>query len=251
MAHLAVNSEKNVGCSEILDPLNIPYHIAFIMDGNRRWAKRHQRPVEMGYMKGADTIMTVVRSAAKLGVKVITVYAFSTENWNRNPDEIQSLMKIFQLYLNKMGQTMVQEGVRLETIGDLSPFPEDIKKNLQKTKERTKDGKEVDLVLALNYGGRDDVRRAALKVAEDIAIGKIDKDSFTEKMFSLYLDTAKWPDPDLLIRTSGELRVSNFLLWQISYSEVYITDVLWPDFTDRDLVLAIREFQKRTRRRGG
>jgi undecaprenyl diphosphate synthase len=251
MLYFAENTEQGMACWEILDPSKIPYHVAIIMDGNRRWAKKNHRPVEMGYMKGADTIMTIARTAAKLGVKVITVYAFSTENWNRSRAEIDSLMKVFQFYLDKMSLTMVQEGVRLETIGDLSPFPEDIKATLDKIKEMTKEGRNADLVLALNYGGRDDVRRAALKVGEDMAIGKVCKESFTEKMFSLYLDTAKWPDPDLLIRTSGELRVSNFLLWQISYSEVYISDVLWPDFTDSDLLQAIREFQKRTRRRGG
>jgi undecaprenyl diphosphate synthase len=231
--------------------MHVPYHIAFIMDGNRRWANRHGRPLEMGYMQGADAMMNAVRASAKRGIKVVTVYAFSTENWNRSPEEVSSVMRVFQLYLNRMGPTMVREGVRLETIGNLTPFPLQIQQTLQKTKEKTREGKNIDLVLALNYGGRDDIRRAALKMAEELQAGKITREGFTEKAFSQYLDTARWPDPDLLIRTSGEFRVSNFLLWQISYSEVYITDVLWPDFTENDLDLALREFQKRTRRLGG
>ncbi len=237
--------------SEDLDLLKIPRHVALIMDGNRRWAKKHFKPLEMGYIRGADAMMDVVRAAAKIGIQTVTAYAFSTENWSRSPEEIQSLMGLFKLYLKKMGPKMVAEGVRLETIGDLTPFPEEVREILVKTKEKTAKGDKIDLVLALSYGGRDDIRRAAWRMAEDYAGGKIGKEEFTEKGFSLYLDTARWPDPDLLIRTGGEFRVSNFLLWQISYSEVYITDVLWPDFTDHDLVKAIKEFQKRTRRRGG
>ncbi|MBM3201213.1 MAG: di-trans,poly-cis-decaprenylcistransferase [Chlamydiae bacterium] len=230
---------------------NIPHHIALIMDGNRRWANRERQPLEVGYIKGAEAMLKIVRKAATMGVKVVTAYAFSTENWNRPREEIGSVIKVFELYLRKMGRMMVKEGVRLETIGDLTAFPESIQKSIQNAKEKTKDGTKVDLILALNYGGRDDLRRAALKIASDLECGKITREGFTENLFSKYLDTARWPDPDLLIRTSGEFRVSNFLLWQISYSEVYITDVLWPDFTEDDLALAIGEFQKRVRRRGG
>ncbi len=229
----------------------VPHHIAIIMDGNRRWAKQKGLPAMIGHWKGADALTNVVSSAARLGVKVITVYAFSTENWGRSLEEVEALMDLFKTYLLKQREQMVSDGIRLDVIGDLSRLPETVRSVLKETKEQTAHCERIELVLALNYGGRDDIRRATLAIIKDCEEGKLQKEQLSEALFSTYLDTAKWKDPDLIIRTSGQIRLSNFLLWQISYSEVYITDVLWPDFNDTELFNAITEYQRRERRLGG
>lgn len=229
----------------------IPRHIAIVMDGNRRWAKQRGISDTYGHWKGADVIMSIVRLASNLGVRVITLYAFSTENWSRSREEIDELMKLICFYLENNKQGMIEESVRLETIGDLSRLPEEVQEVLRKTKEATSGGAKIKLVLALNYGGRDDLKRAFVQMAEDLEKGKIVRQNISEALISGYLDTAPFGDPDLFIRTSGEQRLSNFLLWQLSYTEVYVTEVLWPDFTQEDLLNAIREFQKRNRRLGG
>lgn len=233
-----------------LDPTRIPQHIAIMMDGNRRWARRRFLPRFAGHWKGAETLSTVVKAAADLGVKVLTVYSFSTENWNRTGEEIQELMTIIRAYLKREKDRMVQEGIRLNTIGDISRFPEEVREVLQETVEATRFGDRIDLVLALNYGARDEIRRAILKIVDHISSGELEKQELSEKMISAYLDTAKWKDPELLIRPSGEARLSNFLLWQLSYTEIYITKTLWPDFSEKELVSAIQDFQKRERRLG-
>jgi len=207
----------------------VPHHIAIAMDGNRRWASRRFMPALVGHWKGADAITKVVRAASDLGVKVLTLYAFSTENWNRSESE----------------------GVRLDSIGDLSKLPQDVQDIFFQTKMATKDGKKIDLVLAVNYGGRDDIRRATLAIVGDFEKGLLKKEDISEDLISSYLDTAKWKDPDLFIRTSGEQRLSNFLLWQFSYTEVYITKTLWPDFNEKHLLQAVLEYQQRERRLGG
>jgi undecaprenyl diphosphate synthase len=245
------SDEMTVYMKSSAKDLLIPRHIAIIMDGNRRWAKQRGIAPAYGHWKGADVIMNIVRLASNLGVEVLTLYAFSTENWARSPDEIDELMKLICFYLENNQQNMIEESVRLETIGDLSRLPIDVQSVIRRTKEATSAGKKITLVLALNYGGRDEIKRAFVGMAKDLESGKITLQDISESLISSYLDTASLGDPDLFIRTSGEQRLSNFLLWQLSYTEVYVTQVLWPDFTQDDLLDAIREFQKRNRRLGG
>lgn len=235
----------------LLDLARVPRHIAIIMDGNRRWAKRQGLPAVMGHWKGAETLMKIVRSASELGIEALTVYSFSTENWNRDKEEIDALMHLFKVYLEKEREPMASEGVRLDAIGDLNGLPASVRRELELSKSATAHCKKIDLVLAINYGGRDDIRRAFLSMMEDCEKGKLTKDQISEKLIGQYLDTAKWPDPELFIRTSGEKRQSNFLLWQLCYSEFYHTDVLWPEFDEHDLLQAVRDHQLRQRRLGG
>ena len=233
-----------------LNPENIPHHVAIIMDGNRRWAKKHFFSTDLGHSKGVDALMEAVKAAKELGIKVLTVYGFSTENWNRSKLEVKILLDIFEKALFKHTEPMVQNGVRLHTIGDIAPFPSRFVKKLKESKELTSHCEGIDLVLALNYGGRDELRRAISSMVDDVESGRIDKGQIDEQLISRYLDTAQWKDPDLLIRTSGENRVSNFLLWQLSYSELYVTNRLWPDFSPQDLLAAVKEYQNRERRLG-
>lgn len=234
-----------------LDLKRIPNHIAVIPDGNRRWAKRRAAESVVGHRQGADTLMDIVRSAKELGVKALTLFSFSTENWNRSPYEIAALMAIYIDYLTSQCEEMVLNGVKLETIGDLSALPCALIEAIQQTKSATASCHEFNLILAFNYGSRNELCRAFQAMVEDYDKGLLQKDEFTEDTVSRYLDTHPWGDPDLLIRTSGECRLSNFLLWQISYSEIYITEVLWPDFSPHHLLGALVDFQKRDRRWGG
>lgn len=229
----------------------VPEHIAIIMDGNRRWARQRGYLPIYGYWKGADVLTDVLRFASKLGVKVLTVYAFSTENWSRSPKEIDQLMRLISFYLRKKRKSMIEESVRLETIGDLSRLPDFVRDQLARVKEETASGSKIRLVLALNYGSRDEIKRAIVKITDDLTLGKIVREQISETLIGSYLDTAQIGDPALFIRTSGEQRLSNFLLWQLSYTEVYLTKVLWPDFKPHDLLDAILEFQRRERRLGG
>ena len=233
-----------------IDIDRVPKHIAIIMDGNRRWAKNQGLLSMVGHWHGAEALTKIVEAASSMGVKVLTVYAFSTENWNRTPEEVDSIMQLFRMYLIGQKERMVREGVRLGTIGDVRKLPTQVKETLDDVKKATSGGDKIDLVLALNYGARDDIKRALVTIVEDCERGRIQKEDITEALISRYLDTAPWGDPDLLIRTSGENRLSNFLLWQISYTEVYITDVLWPDFDEQELTRAVAVFQKRVRRVG-
>ncbi len=235
----------------LLDASRVPHHIAIVMDGNRRWAKKRQLPAMVGHAQGCATLIDIVEAAEELGVRILTVYGFSTENWQRSPSEVDGLLGLIKKFLSDQRETMVKQGVHLETIGDLRRFPRDVLEELDRTKEATKECTKIDLVLALNYGGRDDICRAAQSILEDFSKGHLNKDELTETLFESYLDTAKWRDPELFIRTSGEKRLSNFLLWQLSYAEVYITDVLWPDFNEKQLLHAILDFQQRDRRWGG
>lgn len=229
----------------------VPFHVAIIMDGNRRWAEQRGLPPTMGHWRGAETLKHIVRAATELGIKMLTVYAFSKENWLRPKEEVDVLMHIYQTYLEAERETMLQEGVRLSTIGDVTAFPAAIKEALDKSKEYTKECRTIDLVMALNYGGRDDIRRAFIRMMHDCEKGLFTREDVTEKLIAQYLDTAHCPDPDILIRTSGELRQSNFLLWQLSYSEFYNTHILWPDFDERELLKAVSAYQQRRRRFGG
>lgn len=249
MTHTVCNREV-ADKKKRLNRDRIPEHVAIIMDGNRRWAQRNKVPLEQGHWRGAETLMTILEGACEVGVKVLTVYAFSTENWKRPKKEIATLMEVFESYLVKMRPDMVKNGVRLETIGDIEKFPISVKEALNKAKSATAHCDKVTLVLALNYGGRSEMTRAVRKMLSDFSLNKLSKDEIDENKFASYLDTKGFVDPELLIRTSGENRISNFLLWQISYSEVYITKTLWPDFTKEDFFEAIYDFQMRERRVG-
>lgn len=233
------------------DLRTVPRHIAIIPDGNRRWARRQAESVAHGHSEGAGNLMHIVRAAHAMGVKVMTFYMFSTENWTRAEEEVQTLMLLLEQYLIEQKQPMIDEGVRFNTIGDLSCLTSRAQELIAEVKSATSSGKSIDVVAALNYGSRDELRRAFQKIHEDILIGKMKSEQLDEQIISSYLDTAHWPDPDLMIRCSGEFRLSNFLLWQLSYSEVYITDVLWPDFTPLHLQEAVQAYQGRERRLGG
>lgn len=230
---------------------NIPEHVAIIMDGNRRWAKKRGVPIFLGHKAGAETLVNTVRSTLNLGIKILTVFVFSTENWSRSPSEVKKLMTLLHIYLRRQKKMMIQEGVKLSTIGDLSKLSPRIQKTIEETKKATQDGNTLKLVLALNYGGRNELVRSCKKIVEAVTDKNIEKEKISEETITDYLDTSFLPDPDLIIRTSGEMRLSNFLLWQSCYSEFYVTETLWPDFTEKDLKSAIGEFQKRERRLGG
>lgn len=250
-----LSSEKEVIFSEhdlsLIALDKVPVHVAIIMDGNRRWAQMRELSPIMGHWKGAEVLKNIVRAAAELGIKMLTVYAFSKENWLRPKEEVDALMHLYQTYLELERETMIQEGVRLSSIGDISAFPASVIKALEVSKESTKQCQTIDLVMALNYGGRDDIRRAFMRMMSDCERGIFKREEVTEGLIAQYLDTAHCPDPDILIRTSGEMRQSNFLLWQLSYSEFYHTNVLWPDFDEKELLKAVCAYQQRKRRFGG
>ena len=230
----------------------VPDHVAIIMDGNGRWAKKRGLPRTFGHKQGCKVVEQTVEDAARLGIRYLTVYAFSTENWKRSADEVGALMQLFRYYMVRLLDVATKNNVRVRMIGDRRRFPEDIRAGIEKLETETREATGLTFVIAVNYGGRDDIRRAAIRYAEDVREGRREAaDSFTEADFGEYLDTAGMPDPDLLIRTSGELRLSNFLLWQCAYSEIVITDVLSPDFNQEALLSAIEELNHRNRRYGG
>lgn len=235
----------------LLDLKKIPKHIAFIPDGNRRWAKKQKMHIDEGHKEGSDNLIEIVKAGKELGIKTFTFYLFSTENWSRPQEEIDALMWLLHTYLIEQRSTFLEEGTSLHTIGDLTALPDYVNETIRETKQITAHCNEVDLIFALNYGSRDEIKRAVQAIVKDIENKKLTSDQISEKMISQYLDTAPWGDPDLMIRTSGELRVSNYLLWQISYAEIFSTPVLWPDFTTEHLLEALISFQKRERRLGG
>ena len=232
---------------------SVPRHIAVIMDGNGRWAKKRGLPRTAGHKVGAETFRTIATYCKDIGVQYFTVYAFSTENWKRPQEEVDTLMNLFRRYLEEAAQTMVQRGVALRVLGDLSVLPEDIRAQIAET-DALADTLGPDAAtasLCINYGGRDEIMKAGRALAREAAAGAIDPAAITEDMISARLYTAHMPDPDLIIRPSGEIRTSNFLLWQSAYSEYYFTDVLWPDFSTADMDAAIESFNRRSRRFGG
>ncbi len=235
----------------IIKDLVIPEHIAIILDGNGRWAKSRGLPRALGHKAGCEAVEQTVRDCASLGVKYLTVYGFSTENWKRSSDEVGALMQLFRFYLKKLLKVAKEENCRCLMIGDKYRFSQDIIEGIDRLVEETKDNTKMTFVIAINYGGRDDIRRAFVRTLDDLRESRIEPDDITEDMITAHLDTAGVPDPDLLIRTSGEMRISNFLLWQIAYSEIYVTDVLWPDFNMNTLVEAVQAYNKRERRFGG
>ncbi|MBI3901099.1 MAG: di-trans,poly-cis-decaprenylcistransferase [Chlamydiia bacterium] len=234
-----------------LVPFKLPKHIALIMDGNRRWALEKGLPTTMGHWEGAEVLIDVVRAASELGVQTVTAYSFSTENWNRSDLEIDALMEIFEVYLREKKELMVKEGIRLGMIGDLNKLPEAVQDAYLEAEEATSCCGKINLVLAMNYGARDEIRRAFCKILKDHENVPFSAEELTEEVIAKYLDTKSWGDPDLMIRTSGEFRVSNFLLWQLSYAEIHVTETLWPDFSSKDLLNAVIDYQKRDRRLGG
>ena len=229
---------------------NMPKHIAIIMDGNRRWAKQRGLDPKLGHKEGAKTLEKIVRYANKIGLGHITVYAFSTENWKRTSDEVGALMLLLQNYLDEYSKRADTENIKVKVLGDISALPEGMQKSINKCMERTKDNTGVTFNIALNYGGRDEIIKAVKKISEKVKSGKLNVDDINEEVISDNLYTAGQPDPDLLIRTSGELRTSNFLPWQIVYSEFVFVEKNWPDFEEKDLDEAIEIYQKRNRKFG-
>ena len=231
--------------------LEMPEHIAIIMDGNRRWAREHNLDPKQGHKEGAKTLEKVVRYANKIGIKYITVYAFSTENWKRTEDEVGALMLLMQTYLDDYSKRADTENIKVKIIGDLTRLPQGTQKSMAKCIERTKNNTGITFNIAVNYGGRDEIVKAVKSIASSVKEGRVNVEDIDEKMISDNLYTAGQPDPDLLIRTSGELRTSNFLPWQLVYSEFIFVNKHWPDFAEEDLDMAIEEYKKRIRKFGG
>ncbi|MEE0883701.1 MAG: isoprenyl transferase [Faecalimonas sp.] len=231
--------------------MNVPQHIAIILDGNGRWAKKKGMPRSYGHTQGSKNVERICEDAYKMGVKYLTVYAFSTENWKRPKDEVDTLMNLLRNYMKTCLKTAEKNRMRVRVIGDKTALAEDIQKRIAELEEATKDNDGLCFQIALNYGSRDEMLRAMKKMAADCVDGKVELERVDESLFETYLDTHDIPDPDLMIRTSGEQRLSNYLLWQLAYSEFYFTDVLWPDFTKEDLAKAIEYYNCRDRRFGG
>ena len=231
--------------------MNVPNHIAIILDGNGRWAKAKGLPRGYGHVKGCANLEQVCYDIKDLGVKYLTVYAFSTENWKRSREEVDGLMKLFRSYLKKCIKISRDNKMKIKIIGDISAFAPDIQESIRKLEEFSKDYDELYFQIAMNYGSRDEITRGMKKMAQDVADGKLSPENVTEARVESYLDTAGVPDPDLLIRTSGEQRLSNFLMWQLAYTEFYFTDVAWPDFHKAELIQAIEKYNQRDRRYGG
>lgn len=231
--------------------MNIPKHIAIILDGNGRWAKKKGMPRNYGHVQGSKNVELICEEAYKLGVKYLTVYAFSTENWKRPQDEVDALMNLLRNYMKNCLKTAEKNRMRVRVLGDKTALDADIQKRIADLEEATKNNDGLNFQIALNYGSRDEMIRAMRTMMKDIQAGKISVEQLDEAMFATYLDTKDIPDPDLMIRTSGEQRLSNYLLWQLAYSEFYFTDVLWPDFSKEDLIDAIEYFNGRDRRFGG
>lgn len=233
------------------EQLEIPTHVAIIMDGNGRWAKKRLLPRNMGHKQGAKVLEQICRDAADLGIRYLTVYAFSTENWKRSTEEVTGIMNLLRSYLSNCVERASKDGLRIRVIGDRSALDADIVEMLENAERETAKFDKLDFTIALNYGGRDELRRTMTKLAKQVQDGTLAPEDITEDVISDNLDTADLPDPDLLIRTSGELRLSNYLVWQLAYAEFYFTDTLWPDFNKESLKEAIRYYNGRERRFGG
>jgi undecaprenyl diphosphate synthase len=229
---------------------SIPQHIAIIMDGNGRWAKQRGLPRAQGHRAGAESVREVIDACKELGVKYLTLYAFSSENWNRPAAEVGALMTLLEKFLQSKSRDLMRQNVRLQAIGQIDRLPESTRRTLEKIIDQTANNDDLTLVLALSYGGREEITAAARKIAQGVLDGQWKIEDINAALVTSQLDTAGIPDPDLLIRTSGEMRVSNFLLWQISYAEMVIVDRLWPEFRQGDLFDAVKEYQRRHRRFG-
>ena len=235
---------------EKINPDKLPAHIAVIMDGNGRWARQRGKERSFGHENGVTAVRETVEAAAQLGVKFITLYAFSTENWNRPRNEIDILMQLLVSTINSERKTLSENDIKLDVIGDMQALPENCAEELKQAMDYTKNNKRMTMVVALSYSSRWELTNAAKRIAEDVKNNKLDPENINESLLQSYLCTASMPDPELLIRTSGEYRISNFLLWQIAYAELYFSSKLWPDFRKEDLYEAILSYQQRERRFG-
>lgn len=231
--------------------MKVPNHVAIILDGNGRWAKSKGMPRNYGHVRGAQNLEVICEDAYNMGIKYLTVYLFSTENWKRSQDEVDALMKLFRKYTKTCIKTAKENNMKVRVLGDPSALAPDLQESLKNLVESSKENTGLNFQIAINYGSRDEIVRAVRKMAQDCVDGKRRPEELTEAVFSEYLDTAEVPDPDLLIRTSGELRLSNYLLWQLAYTEFYFTDVPWPAFDKKELEKAIEKYNSRDRRYGG
>lgn len=230
--------------------MKIPNHVAIILDGNGRWAKRKGMPRNYGHRQGAKNVETICQAAHDLGVKYLTFYAFSTENWNRPKDEVDALLKLLHNYMKTCLKTAAKNNMRVRVIGDISRLDKETQEQIAELEEKSRIYDGLNMTIAINYGSRDEIARAVKNIARDVETGELKASQIDEKLIASYLDTKELPEPDLLIRTSGEQRLSNYLLWQIAYSELYFTSVLWPDFKKKHLIEAIEEYSNRNRRYG-
>lgn len=231
--------------------MKVPNHVAIILDGNGRWAKSKGMPRNYGHVRGAQNLEVICEEAYQMGIKYLTVYLFSTENWKRSQDEVDALMKLFRKYTKTCIKTARENNMKVRVLGDPSALAPDLQESLKNLVETSKENTGLNFQIAINYGSRDEIVRAVRKMAQDCVDGKCKPEELTEEVFSNYLDTAEVPDPDLLIRTSGELRLSNYLLWQLAYTEFYFTEVPWPAFDKKELEKAIEKYNDRDRRYGG
>ncbi len=233
-----------------LDPHKLPAHLAVIMDGNGRWAQQRMLKRIIGHQRGAETVKMVVEQASLLGIKYLTLFAFSSENWSRPALEVRALMTLLKKYIRQETARMMRKNIRYNVIGNRSELPDDVNETLDNAIQKTAENTGMVLTLALSYGGRQELCRAAARLAQEAVDGTLSPADITTELFDRYLDTGNLPDPDFLIRTSGEMRISNFLLWQLAYTELYFTDTNWPDFTINELHKALADFQSRERRFG-
>ena len=234
-----------------MESMRVPEHVAIILDGNGRWAKKRFLPRNMGHAQGSKTVERIIEDAFDMGIKYLTVYAFSTENWRRPKDEEDALMKLLREYLKTCIKRANKNNMRVRVIGDVTGLSEDLREKIEQLEEASKGNTGINFTIALNYGSRDEMIRAMKKMAGDLLAGTLKKEDITEDAFAGYLDTKGIPEPDLMIRTSGEQRLSNFMLWQLAYTEFYFTDVLWPDFNKKELKKAVEYYNGRERRFGG
>lgn len=231
--------------------IKMPQHVAIILDGNGRWAKAKGMPRNYGHAQGSKNVEKICEEAWRMGIKYLTVYAFSTENWNRPKEEVDALMKLLRNYMKTCLKTAAKNDMKIRVIGDKSRLDEDIRTRIAELEEATLNNQGLNFQIAINYGSRDEITRAVRALANDCVDGKVNVEDIDESMITSYLDTHDIPDPDLLIRTSGEQRLSNYLLWQLAYTEFYFTDVPWPDFSKEELIKAVEQFNRRDRRYGG
>lgn len=231
--------------------LEIPQHVAFILDGNGRWAKKRFLPRNAGHVEGAKTVEQVLEDAHDLGIKYVTMYAFSTENWKRSQEEVGALMKLLRNYLMNCIERCSENNMRVRILGDITALDQDLQDRIVELEEKSAVNTGLQFSIALNYGGRDEIRRAVTKIVKECKEGTLNPEDITEECISAHLDTSELPDPDLMIRTSGEVRLSNFLPWQLAYTEFYFTEVLWPDFNKEELINAILYYNGKERRFGG
>jgi len=246
----SLNSSPSSSSAVELDTTKLPAHVAIIMDGNGRWAKKRLLNRINGHEKGSETVRTIVRTCRQIGISYLTLYAFSTENWQRPKTEVKALMAFLKKFLQSERKEMVENNIRLRVIGQLDRLPTEVREALDQTMAATREQTGMNLILALSYGGRAEIVRMVQEVAEKIKRGIIDPQAVNEGLVSDHLYTRDIPDPDLLIRTSGEMRISNFLLWQIAYTELFVTTTLWPDFSKEELLQILKDFQARVRRFG-